>query len=179
MLMAASPSTSSRIMGEAADRFSAELQASWAPFKDRVESLGPTEWTRTTAAGWTVREMLAHVAFWDEAAVPVVTYLLRGEEIPRRDWFESGFHPPEDRDWPPDYEHNAREAAWGREHTNEEVLSRLLRAHEAALVAVATIGDAEAFRFNGYLTDHAGHYREHLAEFGSPFPAEPGEGAGV
>jgi hypothetical protein len=151
-------------VGDAANRFSAELQASWSPLRDRVESMDPGEWTRTTAAGWTVREMLAHVAFWDEAAVPVVTYLLRGEEIPRRDWFESGFHAPEDRDWPPDYEHNAREASWGREHSNEEVLGRLLRAHESALASVGTIGDKEAFRFESYIRDHAAHYREHLAE---------------
>ena len=151
-------------MGQAADRAQGQLESAWRPFEHAVQSLAGPGWARTTEAGWTVKEMLAHVAFWDEAAVPVITFMLRGQEIPKQDWFGSGFQPPEDRDWPPDYEHNAREAAWGREHSPEEVLTRLLGAHHAAVEAVAGISDEEAPQYASYLEDQANHYREHLAE---------------
>jgi hypothetical protein len=151
-------------VGEAADRLAAELGTGWTPLGDAVNGMAESDWHRATSAGWTVKEMLAHVAFWDEAAVPVITYMLRGREIPRRDWFGSGFMAPEDREWPPDYEHNAREASWGREHSVEEVRDRLLAAHEAAVAAASSITDEEAPGHARYIKDHSDHYGEHLAE---------------
>jgi hypothetical protein len=121
------------------------------------------DWERS-AVRLDSKEMLAHVAFWDEAAVPVITYMLRGEAIPRRSWFGSGYQPAEDSDWPPDYEHNAREPAWGREHSVADVRARLLRAHEAVIEAVATISDDEASHRASYIQDQCDHYGEHLAE---------------
>lgn len=151
-------------MGDGATRALEEIHAAWQPLVEAVDSMQDKDWGRSTNAGWTAKEMLAHVAFWDEAAVPVIIYMLRGQEIPKRPWFESGFQPPEDRDWPPDYEHNAREAGWGRVRASAEVRGRLLRAHAAMLEAVRMITDHEAPQRAGYLREQCDHYREHLAE---------------
>ncbi|MEX0783859.1 MAG: DinB family protein [Dehalococcoidia bacterium] len=151
-------------MGNATNALLEDLKTAWRPLEDAVSAMTDDDWERATSSGWTAKEMLAHVGFWDEAAVPVITYMLRGQDIPKRDWFESGFRPPEDRDWPPAYEHNAREAEWGREHSSGEVRGRLMRAHEAMTAAAGTIADDEASQRAGYIQDQCAHYREHLAE---------------
>lgn len=38
------------------------IQADWRPFREAVERLGPEGMERRTAAGWTLKEMIAHVA---------------------------------------------------------------------------------------------------------------------
>lgn len=56
------------------------IDAAWRPFREAVERLGPDGMERRTPAGWTVKEMVAHVAFWDECALPVVGGLFRGDQ---------------------------------------------------------------------------------------------------
>ncbi|MGH2607505.1 MAG: DinB family protein [Tepidiformaceae bacterium] len=150
-------------MRETADALE-RLDDAWRPFRAAIERLGPMGLERATPAGWTAKEMLATVAFWDECVVPVLQYMLRGQEIPRREWFGSGFMAPEDRDWPPDYEHNAREAEWARGQPAEAVVARAEQAHAAAAAMVASLPDEEATQRAGYLKDQCDHYGEHLAE---------------
>jgi Mycothiol maleylpyruvate isomerase N-terminal domain len=44
----------------------ARLDAGWAEFRGAVAALSSEDVERRTPAGWTVKEMLAHVAFWEE-----------------------------------------------------------------------------------------------------------------
>jgi hypothetical protein len=91
-------------MAEAADGLVAELGDAWAPFADSVAALADEDWDRRTAAGWTVKEMLAHVAFWDEAAVPVTSTTpgkLSGVGRIRRRKCVTGSWPRMSRHWVP------------------------------------------------------------------------------
>ena len=149
-------------MGQGANDALTKIEAAWRPFASAASALGPADFERKTAAGWSVKEMLAHVAFWDEAVVPVVTYMLRGEQIPEGDWFASGYRAGQS--WPSDTVHNAREAEWGRAHSGAEVSARLANAHDAMKRAVGGISDDEAPQRAEYIEEQCEHYREHLAE---------------
>lgn len=151
-------------MAEARRDLMTDIDSAWRPLWEAVEAMHSGDWDRPTPSGWTVKEMVATVAFWDEAAVPVITYMLRGEEIPAESWFGSGFMPPADRDWPPPDEHNAREAEWARGRSGAEVGRRLLLAHVAMVDAAETISEEEAPQRAAYIGEQCDHYREHYAE---------------
>ena len=146
-----------------------------------MERLGPDGMERRTSAGWTVKEMIAHVAFWDECALPVVGGMFRGDPQwlavdPQtfEKWYGgdpstslrtgSGLGPADP--WPKADVHNAREAAWARGKSAIEVLARWDRAHERVLALVATFTEAEAQdeRFVAYFQDKCRHHAEHFAE---------------
>jgi hypothetical protein len=139
-----------------------EVDGAFREIRTAAEALDGPGLERRTSAGWTAKEMLAHVAFWEEAAVPVIAYMLRGKAIPLPWRFESfTFAGPE---WPPFEVHNQREAAWGREHTAAEVLARWDLAHAALLDALRRVSGAEAEEHRGYFAELSGHLREHLGE---------------
>jgi Mycothiol maleylpyruvate isomerase N-terminal domain len=143
------------------------FEQAWAPFRAAVDK---ADLDRATSAGWTVKEMLSHVAFWDETVTPVIAMLLRGGDMPGPDqWpgFASGFEAPNDGTWPHFEIHNAREAEWGRGQSNETIVDRLDKAHAQAAAAIAALtpDEVQNERFRGYvLGEKIGHYEEHLAE---------------
>ena len=123
----------------------AQLDAGWQRLQRVIEQLGPNGLQRPINGGWTVKEMLAHLAFWDETSLPVIESLYRGKpELPTATWYggddlEVGPHAP----WPDADTHNAREARWARHHTTEEVLARLQRARDQLKRILATVTDEE------------------------------------
>jgi hypothetical protein len=149
-------------MPHTADEIRARVEESWGALWEAVEHLGSGRLGEETTAGWTAREMLAHVAFWDEASVPVITYMLRGREIPEGWRFASGY--VAGAEWPAADTHNAREAAWAREQPPEAVLERLERAHQELVEALQSVDDAEAAEHSEYFDGFGSHYREHLSE---------------
>ena len=82
--------------GEGAKQVVDKVQAGWAPFREAVERLGADRLSETTPAGWTAKEMLATVAFWDEAAPGWIVMGLRRQQMPDGFAFGSGFVPPDD-----------------------------------------------------------------------------------
>ncbi|MGH2500111.1 MAG: maleylpyruvate isomerase N-terminal domain-containing protein, partial [Candidatus Limnocylindria bacterium] len=42
------------------------IQAGWRPFRDAVGALPAARMDEPTSAGWTLKEMVAHVAYWEE-----------------------------------------------------------------------------------------------------------------
>lgn len=141
-----------------------EMETRWEPFRALVTRLdGALE--RVTPVGWTAKEMLAHVAFWDETVEAVIVGMYRGQL--RADWsFGSGYAHADDG-WPPAEVHNAREAAWARDRTVEEVLGRLDRAHARALEVVRSITADEIERddrFPKFVELKGAHYDEHRPE---------------
>jgi hypothetical protein len=147
-------------MGERADGIREAVETEWAPFRTAVAD----RLDEPTAAGWTAKEMLAHVAFWDEAVVPVVVTMFRGEELPAGWSFGSGDLGLAGGAWPAPDVHNAREAAWARARTPAEVLARADGAHAGLVALIGSLSDDEVAARPDYFEDLGSHYREHLEE---------------
>jgi len=114
--------------------------------------------------------MLAHVAFWDEAVVPVVVVMFRGLPMPS-DWtFGSGDLGLAEDDWPPADIHNAREAAWARATPAAEVLDRCDRAHAQLGALLGTLTDEEVAEHEEYFAPLGDHYDHHAPELRQPDP---------
>lgn len=148
------------------------VEAGWQRFRDVLTQLEADALERTTPAGWTAKEMLGHMGFWEEAAEAVVVTMLRGDQLPD-DWaFGSGYVPGDDQPWPRSDVHNAREATWAAERTGAEVLARLDAAHQRTRAVVCSLTDDEVGdqRFRDYLTEKAGHYDEHRPELEALLP---------
>jgi hypothetical protein len=117
----------------------------------------------TTSSGWSAKEMVAHVAFWLETTPPFVSGAFRGDPEAFNHTFPSGYAAGEG-EWPDADTHNAREAAWAREQTDDAVLARL-RAADAGLRAfLESVTDDEATAQAEYYADIAGHLRSHRQE---------------
>jgi hypothetical protein len=126
------------------------LDAGWQRLQRVIERLcsgqqGPAGLDRPIGTGWTVKEMLAHLAFWDETSLPVIENIYRGKpEIPPAAWYGGDDLELAPNDpWPDPDTHNAREARWARNHTTAEVLARLQRAREQLKTILATVTDEE------------------------------------
>lgn len=152
-------------MAAQASDIQARFDAAWVPFRAAVAAMGDAL-DEPTAGGWTAKEMLAHVAFWDEAVVPVVVGMFRGEELPA-DWsFGSGDLGLADGAWPEADVHNAREAKWARWRSSAEVVERCDRAHSQLVALLATVTRDEVVSHLDYFLDLGNHYVEHLHELG-------------
>ena len=138
-----------------------QIEAAAAAFMTALENrdLGDT-----TPAGWTVKEMVAHVAFWLETTPPFVSGAFRGDESAYAVTFPSGFVPGEDGSWPAADVHNAREAAWAREQAADVVVERLRAAHRRLSEFLETATDDEAVERDGYYRDIALHLDAHRIE---------------
>lgn len=141
----------------------ARVDSAWVPFRAAMAAMKDAL-DEPTGSGWTVKEMLAHIAFWDEAVVPVVVSMFRGEELPDGWAFGSGDLGLVEGDWPDADVHNAREATWGRGRSATEVIERCDRAHSQLVALLATVTDDEFVRHLDYFLDLGSHYAEHLQE---------------
>lgn len=141
--------------------------AAYERMNDAVRALGMDGLERTTPSGWTAKEALAHLSFWEETHVPVVVSMFRGQALPDGWEFGSGdLGLPEGSPWPPADVHNAREAAWARARPASEVVARWHRAHEQAVEVFRSFTAEEAAdpRFTERMTASVSHMDEHLAE---------------
>lgn len=154
-------------MADRADDVRARVDRSWGRFRAAVEA-SVDRLDHPTQAGWSAKEMVAHVAFWDEAVVPVVVTMFRGEVLPPGWEFGSGDLGLVDDQWPSADVHNAREAAWARSRSSAEVVERCDRAHRQLGALLATVTDDEVAEHLDYFGNLGSHYEEHLAEIASP-----------
>ncbi len=138
------------------------IDAEHRPFREAVDALGVQGLGRRTPAGWTAKEMVAHIAFWEEAGIATITSMFRGEQMPAGWRFGSGYEPEEP--WPRADVHNAREAAWARVRSPEEVLERWTWSHDRLISLVGTLTDEEVSAHEVYLRELDGRYRDHLPE---------------
>ena len=145
------------------------VDGGWRRFRAAVERLGPDELERVTPAGWTAKEMLAHIAFWEETVTPVIVGRLRGGPD---DAFEGWYGGDElgltrNGPWPVSEVHNAREAAWARSRGATDVLARLDRAHRRLVELVTSLSEREwnDHRYSDKIANATWrHYAEHLPE---------------
>lgn len=110
-----------------------------------LERLGPEGLNQPLTPVWTVKEMLAHLAFWEETSLPVIQTLYRGgAELPVERWYGgTDLELAPDAPWPDADTHNAREARWARSHSSAEVLQRLTQARQKLKAVLATVTDEE------------------------------------
>lgn len=132
------------------------FDAAWSRFDVARSGLDPAT---VTSAGWTVGEMLAHVAFWLETVRPYFCGALRGDVAAFDVTFPSGYVP--EQEWPAADVHNAREAAWARSAGTAAVLERLAAAHDDARAFLDTVTEAEEVTHAGYLAEVVDHLDEH------------------
>jgi hypothetical protein len=154
-------------MAEKARRIIELVEASHRPLQEAALRLGLERLEETTRAGWSAKEMLAHVAFWEEAPIGFVTTAIRGQDLsdaPDAPWrFGSGYVP--EGDWPRADVHNRREAEWARSQTPASVMARWERAHANLVAFLATVTDEEAEKHAAYFFDEIPrHYTVHLPE---------------
>ncbi|MGE3074382.1 MAG: DinB family protein [Dehalococcoidia bacterium] len=152
------------MVSKSAARLVAQIEARHEPFHAAVQRLKPQDFESATSASWTVKELLGHIAFWDEAVFGFVTSVLRQREL-SADWsFGSGFRPAEDGTWPHFDVHNAREAAWARTQPADTVRSRLKTAHRMMVDSVASATEDEYLIQRDYYEGLGSHYLDHLPE---------------
>jgi hypothetical protein len=113
------------------------IDASWRSLRPR---LAAGRLDGRLADGWTVKETLADIAFWNETVAPVFASMRGQPEPPPAQWYGgASLGIADGQPWPGDEEHRIREAAWARSVSDGEVLTRLDHAHERAVAAVATL----------------------------------------
>jgi hypothetical protein len=74
--------------------------------------------------------------------------------------FPSGYVAGEG-DWPDADVHNAREAAWARDQSNDAVVERADQAYDAVRTFLASVTDDEADAHAAYFAEIANHLDEH------------------
>ena len=144
-------------MGSAAE-LRARVEQAWQEFRAAIDGVGLDE---VTSAGWSTKEMLAHIAFWMETVPPFVTGAFRGDPSAFEVTFPSGYVPGDDGEWPAADVHNAREAAWARTRSDDTVVARADRAHDRLRAFLETVTDEEADEHAAYFADVDGHLDAH------------------
>jgi hypothetical protein len=122
--------------------------------REAIGALPAARWDETLPAGWTLREMVGHLAYW-ESTVPAAVESLRAGASGDCDDVDA---------------QNAREAARARGQSRDEVLRLWDDAHAEVLEVARDLTDAEvaddAFikKFEG---ETYGHYPEHYGDLGA------------
>lgn len=143
------------------------LESSWDRLKQVIDCLGAEGLDRRIRDGWTVKEMLAHLAFWEETSLPVVGSIFRGgTEIPVEEWYGgTDLEIAPGAPWPNADTHNEREARWAKIHSNSEVLDRLFRARQQLISVISSVTDEEGnTQIGSHLTDLCNHTDSHIME---------------
>jgi hypothetical protein len=143
------------------------IEDGWRPFRDAVRGLGRARMDERTAAGWTYRDLVAHVAAWEDlTARRLAAYRETGERT----------YPEDARDTDA---FNARVAEAHRLVGAEALVDELDTAHRrlageiARLTADQMSADVQPTAWGPQSWVVAvvagntfGHYREHAAEMG-------------
>ena len=146
----------------------ARIDAGWRPFRDAVRGLGRTRLDEATPAGWSYRELLAHVAAWED----LTARRLEGHR-------ESGDRSPVEEARDVDA-FNARVAAQHRLVGAEALLDELDTAHRRLLSELSRLTDEQvaadvretpfgpASWVEAIVAGSSyGHYAEHAHELGA------------
>lgn len=156
----------SAVSNWARDRIAA-LERAWERYWPLIQTLDEQQLEQRLPEGRTIKQNLAHVAFWEEASGAYVLGAIRGEKPRVEDWYGGtslGFE--EGDPWPDADTHNAREAAWADTVQSSLVLGRLERARSNLIELLATVTDDEGRgEIGDYLNaENLGHYEEHLSD---------------
>ena len=129
----------------------------WADWLAQVEGVDPDA---TRSDGWSLKDVVAHIAAWQRYSAGRLAALGRGESDPG---------PPAAED---DFNARVREAS--RSRSWEEVRAEAERAHDAFLATIEAVSDQAFARDEGLgafvvAVNGVEHYEEHLPdEFRTP-----------
>jgi hypothetical protein len=122
------------------------IDESWTEFLAVLDSVPKERLEEPGACGdWSVKDLMAHMAFWDDRAVFVTRRLAAGEELEPIDWQEV----------------NLQEAALRSNWSLEQSRSEMMAAHERVIEAVERLPDLDASAWEGNTFEH---YDEHAAD---------------
>ena len=128
------------------------IETSWRGLQDALDGIPEERLTEPNVVGeWSIKDLLGHVAFWDEQAVLAAQRELAGEPRRELDWEAA----------------NARDAAARRDRTLAEQREALDRAHAAVLAILddAPRLDPRSIGLCGCLKgDTYEHYDGHAAD---------------
>jgi hypothetical protein len=133
----------------------AKIEHGYIASRAVLDALPAERWDEPLPAGWTLKEMVGHLAYWESTVRPYIEALRSG--APRE--------PGGDAD-----AKNAKVAAEVRGLTREEVLKRWTDAHADVLAVADLLNDDELAderfieKFHG---ETYGHYPDHFADLGA------------
>lgn len=143
------------------------IEAAWRPFRDAVRGLGRGRFDERTSVGWTYRDLVAHVAAWEDlTARRLRTFRETGDRM----------YPEDARDTDA---FNARVADAHRLVGAEALVDELDTAHRRLTEEIAQLSDEQmrqdvqptAWGPQSWVVavvagNSFGHYREHAGELG-------------
>jgi len=153
-----------RAIGDAAELLRI-IQSSWITFRLGLASLGLPALERSTASGWTYKDLAAHAAAWeDQAASRLRTFRESGERSPAGDADEF----------------NAAVVERTRGRDAREVLRDLDAAHERLVSEIGKLGGTELHANGDWAIavvagDTYGHYAQHHDELFAAVPTRPAQ----
>jgi hypothetical protein len=146
---------STTIQGISRGELEKKISQSYRAMRDAIAALPESRWDEKLPAGWTLKEMVGHLAYW-EGTVPAFVESLRSG-TPR----EGG----------PDVDElNARAAAQARGLSRDEVLRRWDDAHSEMLEVARNLTDAELADetfMKKFADETYTHYPDHHADLGA------------
>jgi hypothetical protein len=146
---------STTIRGISKDELLGKISTAHRSMREAIGALPAPRWDEKLPAGWTLKEMVGHFAYW-ESTIPAFVESGRSG-TPREDGADAD-------------ELNARAAAEARGLSREEILRRWDDAHEKVLEVARNLTDSELAndtfieKFEG---DTYGHYPNHYADLGA------------
>lgn len=109
----------------------------WGALEATVAGLPPRALTLPTLhGGWSIKDEVAHVTFWEGRVLAVMQAALSGEEPP---------HPPLVGDWAKIEELNSAVLEESRRRAFDDVLADMTRTHEMFVRAVEQLSDDDLF----------------------------------
>jgi hypothetical protein len=128
------------------DETIARIETAWRELQEALAGLTDDEMRRPGASGpWSVKDVLAHIAFWHEHMVDVATRRAAGEDVGAPDVDALNARAAEERkDWSP-------------QHARDE----LQRTYLIALETIRTIPNIDPGLVEGDTWDH---YQDHAAD---------------
>ena len=133
----------------------AKIEHGYVASRAVLDALPAERWTETLPAGWTLKELVGHLAYWEDSVPTFVEAMRTGAA---RESFGSVD------------EQNAQVAAAVKDLAREDVLRQLESAHSRVVELVRSLTDdelADARIIEKLAGDTYEHYPEHYADLGA------------
>ncbi len=140
------------------DQLAMRLEARWRELHAAFQGLSHDALLEPGVVGpWSIRDVLAHVATWEEEAMKALPVILDNGPLPRYSTFYGGIDA-----------FNAQAQEWKATLTLEQVFQALEDTHDRLLSYLEGVPDVAFARESRFLRrlrqDTYGHYREHTQQ---------------